>query len=376
MLEVQKWLEEVYPHFNNLDDTLNLLKHRYGIESKVYEDSVILNYNLMIANYPNDDIVKECRALQLDKNNFSVISRAFNRFLNYGEGDTRETFVFDASTTTYDKIDGSLVILYWHPRRKQWEVRTRKSAYGENTLDGCKTVNTFRELILLALGEDNLSFLDNSDLNTSNSYVFELVSPENKIVTNYKYRALYYLSTFNNLTGEEPDYDTGYDYIKSYLPSCREVQRYSWGDINTVLEIVKSIAPTEEGYVVRNSQNQRVKVKNPVYVALSHLHNNGQMTNRRILELIEIGEDSEYLAYFPEERERFEQIKSTKQKLIQDSLSKYSELQNIKEQKDFAKEALKYPYSGILFKLRSGAEITEIWNKLSLGSKIKLLNLE
>lgn len=377
-MKIQDWLREMYFRLDNdLDKTLEKLKERYGIESKVYDDSIVLNYNLILANYPNDEIVRECRALQLDRRDFFVMSRAFRRFLNYGEGDTRESFVFDKETVVYDKIDGSLVILYWHPYRKRWEVRTRKTAYAEAPVisEGEVCVKDFRSLILLALGVKNLDFLEEWGLNKEKSYVFELVSPENRVITPYRYREMYYLSTFDNESGEESGYEDGYKYIHKFL-DCKKVDSYGYGDINTVLEMAKRLAPAEEGYVVRNGQNDRVKVKNPAYLALSLLHNGGQMTERRVLELVEIGEDSEYLAYFPEEKEKFERIKEKKRKLRKDCEDVYEKIKEIEEQKEFALEAQKYPYSGILFKMRTGKSMEDVWRESSIGYKCRLLGVK
>lgn len=374
MLEVQKWLSEVACD-SNLDKALDLLKSRYGVESKVYEDSIVLNYNLDKANYPDAEILKECRALQLDKDDFSVVSRAFKRFLNYGEGNTERNFVFDKDTVVYDKIDGSLLILYWHKRRNSWEVRTRKSAYGENEISGCEEVKDFKSLALLAMRKESLDELRNSDLDKNKSYVFELVSPENRVITNWKTRGLYYLSTFENESGVESEYTTGYKYIKQFV-NCLELTKYHWTNIETVLQMSKQLPPAEEGYVVRNGNNERVKVKNPAYVALALLHNGGRITERRVLGLVEIGEDSEYLAYFPEEKEKFDEIKKRKQSLFAECLAKYEELKNITEQKEFAGQALKYSYSGILFKLRQGGNIDKIWREATESYKLRVLDID
>ena len=376
MLEVQKWLGGLLPRFDNdLERTLGLLRSRYGIESKLYEDSVILNYNLNLVSYPDAEIVSECRALQLDRGDLSVVSRAFNRFLNYGEGDTERSFKFDDKTVVYDKIDGSLLILYWHGKRRSWEVRTRKSAYGENKIDGCKEVEDFRSLALLAMKKESLEDLNNSDLDKGKSYVFELVSPENKVITNWQTREVFYLSTFENESGAESEYEKGYAYIREYV-NCRELGKYKLSRIEDVLDLAKKLKPVEEGYVVRNGKNERVKVKNPAYVALALLHNGGRITEKRILGLVEIGEDSEYLTYFPEEKGKFEAIKERKRKLLEECQVKYEEVKGIEEQKDFAMEVVKYKYSSILFKLRQGLSIEEIWREAKDSYKRKLLDIE
>jgi hypothetical protein len=53
----------------------------------------------------------------------------------------------------------------------------------------------------------------------------------------------------------------------------------------------------------------RVKVKSPLYVSLSHLVS-GVTTRVRIVEIIRAGEQAEFLTYFPEYGGIFEEIRA------------------------------------------------------------------
>lgn len=382
-LAVQKFLIDISPQLNSdVTAIFNKLKERYGIKYKLYQDSVILNYDLINCPYPNSDIVRECRGLQLSIKDFSVISRAMNRFLNYGEGDTVNNFIFDSDTVVFDKIDGSLVILYWSDFKQSWQVRTRGTAFAEEPvfsihsdmqkkLEALLTPLTFRDLIVSTMGID-FDILK-SDLARNYSFVFELVSPENRIITPYQKRALYYIMTVDNLNNiEEDDYEEGYDYI-SHFVNCEKIPYTKLSSIEKILKDVKELPATSEGYVVRNSYGNRVKVKNPAYVALHLLYNNGQITNSRILELVEIGEDSEFLSYFPEEKYKFDLILERRKKLFAEIERIYNLIKNIPEQKDFALQATNYKFSGILFKLRAGKSLPDIWSQCNISYKEKLL---
>lgn len=385
MLAVQKWLSDINTHYGgDLLATLDKLHSRYGINYKLYQDSVILNYDLRNCSYPDDDIVYECRGLQLALHDFSVVSRAFRRFLNYGERNTTD-IVFDSQSTVYGKIDGSLVILYYSSTKSSWQVRTRGTAFAEEKVSSIHgdlqkiletSPITFRDLILSAMKVDDLHQLNTSSLSKEKSYVFELVSPENRVITSYPERKLYYLSTFNNTTGEEYDYDDSYAYISRFV-TCAMLPRYSFsGDMQDVLKMSCDLPASEEGYVVRNSKNERVKIKNPAYVALHLLHNNGSLTDKRILELMEIGEDSEFLSYFPDEQYKFDRLKESKEKLFAQVEKTYQEIKDIENQKDYAAQATQYKYSGLLFQLRKGLTLEQVWANHSLSAKEKLLLTE
>jgi len=85
--------------------TLVDLKTELGIESREWEDLVILNYN-QIESPKTHPIVQECRQLILRKNTWDIVFMSFQRFFNYGEN-LEETKDFDfANAVALSKIDG------------------------------------------------------------------------------------------------------------------------------------------------------------------------------------------------------------------------------------------------------------------------------
>lgn len=78
MLNVQQYLQT-----KSLED----LKTELGI--KVAEHAtlplVILNYDQIESPSKTHPIILECRALVLNKNDWSIVARSFSRFFNFGE---------------------------------------------------------------------------------------------------------------------------------------------------------------------------------------------------------------------------------------------------------------------------------------------------
>lgn len=81
------------------------LKEELFIDVREYDNGLrVLNYD-QISSPKMHPVVMECRALKLDQDG-NVVSRAFDRFFNYGEGDTKN---FDFSDcTVFEKADGCL----------------------------------------------------------------------------------------------------------------------------------------------------------------------------------------------------------------------------------------------------------------------------
>ena len=65
-------------------------------------------------------------------------------------------------------------------------------------------------------------------------------------------------------------------------------------------------------------------------------------------------ESAEFLAYFQELQPLFDEISEKYSQLVDRLENEYKKYQNIEVQKDFAMAVKDFPYSGVLFSLRSG----------------------
>lgn len=369
-MKVVDWLRERAAETGSAEKALQELEVREGIIARKYDDSVVLNYQLMEDAVRYGGMGGECRGLHLSFPDFSVISRAFERFPNYGEP-ASENFDFTGSVV-YDKIDGSLVILYHSPATGKWEFRTRGTAYAETGVDD--TNLTFRELILSAAGLSDTDGI--SGLDPGVSYVLELTAPENRVIVPYKERALHFITAFVNETGEELSYDAAFSRVSAVF-RVREIAHFGLTRIADVVKMTQKFEELAEGYVVRNRYGKRLKVKSPLYVSLHYLHANGPLTEKRVFEIMEAGEDAEYLAYFPEVTKRFDAIREREHALLSAVLETYAGIRDIENRKEFAQEALRYKYSGLLFLMRDrGENLEEIWRETKFVSKLRFLGIK
>lgn len=324
MLEVQKYLES-----NSVDSLTETL----GIKAKHHPTLplVILNYD-QIKSPKTNPIVRECRGLVLEAGTNRIVAKAFNRFFNYGEVDTG----FDWSDfKTYDKEDGSLILVYFYAG--EWRVNSRNSFGDEPMPSGDRTWRDMvAGLLFTCVGFDR-----------EITYVFELCSPYNKVVRRYKMPQLYLLATFHN--GQEVDVEI--PYREGVKPS----RHYRFASIEDVREFIErqSVDPTYEGVVIRDRLNRRYKVKNPRYLELHRLYGNGGYTPKFLLPFILSGEADELLTYFPEYAADFMTYSKMVDSYFQSLQKLFAATQGIESQKEYALAIVgKSPFVGLLFSLR------------------------
>lgn len=116
-----------------------------------------------------------------------MVARAFDRFFNAGEC-LAVTKHFDwASATAREKIDGSLLLVYFW--RGDWRVQTRGSFASGKITDECPY--TWRELAEKAIPKD---FWWRADHRLT--YVMELCTPYNRVVKQHVDYSAWLLSLF------------------------------------------------------------------------------------------------------------------------------------------------------------------------------------
>lgn len=142
-MEVVKFLKQ----FQNVDEALSQLTEQYSIIVKDYDKAVVLNYN-QIDSPKTHPITIECRGLMLSKDNWVVMRRGFDRFFNYGELEEHKYFRFEDSVCL-EKVDGSIIFVYYDFHQLKWVAGTRGTAYAESN---CNSGKPFIELVERALG--------------------------------------------------------------------------------------------------------------------------------------------------------------------------------------------------------------------------------
>jgi len=303
--------------------TLPLIKYKYNqIDSSKYRFY---------------EVVKNARGIILD-NNHVLIGKGFDRFYNYGECKSDlDNFNWNEFACS-EKIDGSIIILVYY--ENNWIVTT-SGGFGDSYVNSF--LITFQELF-------NKYFNNYSKLNPKYTYIFEIVGPENKIVRSYP-GGVYLLSIFAGPV--ELSLDETIEqahYLNVPFPPL-----FQFNNIDEIINYLtkkENTDPTWEGFVLRDSNNIRIKIKNKSYLTLHRLKGNNNPNKSNLIKLILTGELSEIRAYFPELDIYTLPIKARIDYLIYYADNIYSSIKHIDNQKEFASYATLYTFAGLLFNMR------------------------
>jgi RNA ligase len=298
-----------------------------------------------------DDITLQCRGLVTD-NEGNIIARPFKKFFNIEEEKHTPTSEFEV----FDKMDGSLGIMF------KYNGETICATRGSFTSDQAKWMENFAK-------EYNYQNI----IVDGFTYLFEIIYPDNRIVVDYGgQERLVLLGIINTKTGEELPYDDisfdGWDIVQKY----DGIKDYS---------ILKSIIDNNaEGFVVRFSNGDRMKVKGEEYLRLHKIMTNISTTG--VWEMLSNGKDiNEVLKDVPDEF--YKKVKEYADRLkygyFQVSehcgkshdyfrYGKYNDRDPEPTKKEYAEHVMKYshpPYRAVMFAMWDGKPYDKIiWNIL------------
>jgi len=327
--------------------------------NKYYEDGLLYkqvhpSLPLTIWNYTEkvqyenlwDEVTLMCRGLVTD-NNGDIVATPFQKFFNIEEGKFEPTEKFEV----YEKMDGSLGIVFWY--EGQWVVATRGSFTSDQAIKAREILRKYNTDIMFR----HLTFC------------FEIIYMENRIVLDYgDDEKLVLLGTFDK-NGKEYDVEMwreyGFDVVKKYD---------GISDYKQLKEMVKN---DQEGFVVKFSNGDRVKVKGAEYLRLHKIMTN--VTTTGVWEYLKNGEDVlELLKDVPDEFYKkiqnyvkelrygyFQISEDVGKKFDYKMYGKYNDQEPITDRKEFAEWVSTQPkhMSGILFRMCDKKDYSEIiWN--------------
>ena len=324
-------------------DILNDYKERGLLYSQIHPTLplTIWNYTEKV-QYEGlwDEITLQCRGLVTDGSG-QIVARPFQKFFNIEEKKHTPTQKFEV----FEKMDGSLGIVFL------WEGRAVYATRGSFTSE---------QAIWMADWGDRYNFSE--ILVDGYTYLFEIIYPENRIVVDYGgVSRLVLLAAIKTDTGEEilrddsstfeiywgePATFKGWDLVKKY----DTISNY-----NLLKGMVKN---NQEGFVVRFSNGDRVKIKGEEYLRLHRIMTH--LSTTAVWEVLSNGGDIlSTLTDVPDEF--YDKIRQYSNKLvdkynkIEDEyiwifriLSKSDEFEN---RARFAELAKKHKYPAILFKM-------------------------
>jgi len=302
-------------------NTFESLTDNYGLLVKPYNNGEL--YNISYTNWASPKFIKlveACRGIVIDKD-LNVLVRPFDRFYNYGENPNQEEIDL-ADTNIFDKIDGSLVKVWWYPKENRWCVGTRGTAFAEreNEYDTDYRALIYRALNITSDNEFNI-LCEDQELAYDETHLFELTSPYNRVVVNYDGIKLHYLNSRNIITGEYNPWSE--DRIKEF--GVEVIQKF---DLKTMEELKDfnskfTIDDLKEGFIICDSKFRPVlKLKADLYVHMHYLRGEG-LAHRRMVYMLIRNDHDEYLTYFPNDKPQFERYIDTWDYMIADLMDVY-----------------------------------------------------
>ncbi|WP_298305802.1 RNA ligase [uncultured Erythrobacter sp.] len=232
---------------------------------------------LLIWNYTNKcvydkmwtPISMHARGLILDTERRAVIATPFPKFFNVSEAGEGMKLP-DKSFEVFEKLDGSLIILFHH--EGQWHAATRG-----------------------ALGTDQAIWAQNwiankdlSALTPGTTYLCEAIYPENRIVIDYAESGLVLLSAYDE-QGFEFDAEATFETAERL--GWKAAKRYRFESIDALFASAETLPETEEGYVLRFDDGHRLKLKGSAYCRVHALIS--RITPLAIWELMQADDDLE-----------------------------------------------------------------------------------
>lgn len=254
-----------------------ILNDKYQINIKKEGDYAIFNYSRNCSFF--EPIVQEARGIIIDLSSLTVVCRPFNKFGNYTEAYADE--IDWDSARVQEKVDGSIIKLWYDFNKRGWQFSTNGVIRAENApIDGVFGIS-FGDVISSA---DNYNDITFNNLNKNYTYIFELVSPETKVVVKYDKPSLYHIGTRDNDSGEEYEIDIGIKKPASYnLKSLNDC-------INAAIALNKNTRNENEiereGFVVVDKNWHRIKVKSPDYLMMHRVTSTDSITKSEFIKIL------------------------------------------------------------------------------------------
>lgn len=352
-LAIQSYLHEG----GSLEDLTTL----YGIKTKRhsrYHNLVLFKYD-QIASPFAERIVRECRGIILDQDDgWRVVSRAFDKFFNHGEGHAAP--IDWATARVQEKVDGSLATIYHYD--SAWHVATTGTPDASGDVNGFGV--TFADLFWR-------NFRCELPRTTWCSFYFELTGPLNRIVVRHPEEGLTILGARNLETQREITVGEAAGALAGEIPTVHEFPLQSFEEI---AETFARMSPlSQEGYVVVDAAFNRVKVKHPGYVALHHAKDG--LSRKACVQIARSGEGGEVITAFPEYAPLLEEANARLDALVAECEADYERLRHIVDAKAYALEAVKTRGQHALFAVRrkKAESVRAFFRDLRIESLMDLL---
>ena len=212
-----------------------------------------------------NDATLIARGLVLDVENETVVATPFPKFFNALE---RGESIPDLPFETFEKVDGSLIIIFWHAG--EWRTAT-KGTFGSSQA---------------SWAAERLSGCDLSALSRGTTYLAEAVYAENRIVVRYDQDELVMLAAYDE-AGAELSYATLRETADRL--GWRTAVRHGYKSLSQLMAEANDLPADAKGFVVRFDDGMRLKIKGAEYRRIHALVS--RITPLAMWEIMQAGDD-------------------------------------------------------------------------------------
>lgn len=323
------------------------------------EDKELVQYNYSdyITDDFWDDVTRNNRGHIYEKTTGKLVARTFEKFFNFNELslDKQQDLLKNNDFTVSKKYDGCLGIIYKYNN----ELRCNSRGSFDNYV-----VKAMKRIIASKRIEEEI-------LDLPYNLVVEVISHETKIVLDYDFEDLVLLTAYSYNNFNEASIADADDIAKKLNLKRPEQYKMTYDEL---FKWQKEHDWTEEGFVLRYSDNYRVKMKSEDYMRISALKAN--LNGRHIWDILKNNHSNyrdtmkEIMKDTPDEFQKEVELivkgfenKMAEHKIEIDNLYKTLSHKSDKEVGLYFKDN-KSIYAPIIFNMRKGKSISEELIKL------------
>ena len=346
-------------YFDNEETGLTLIKYNQSDKTK---------YDF------NNELIRYSRGLIFDRTSRRIVCIPPEKSLHIVPFSQNVSLDQWLNVSIEEFVDGTMINCFNH--HDSWHISTR-SFIGAN----CKwySQKKFNELFDEAKGN-----LDFEKLNSQYCYTFVLRHPENRIVTEYSSADICLVQVreigengFTEHSLEEVQKTLSEVGIEVTIP-----KRFQISKAEEINDIMKAMDYQQQGLVFKYN-GMRSKVRNTEYDKVKHLRGNNKNVLFNYIELRQKAMVKEYLQYFPEFKNEFndyrKKIEQTTMKLHQFYKNSYIYKTQPKSEIPFELRPLCYEMHGTYLESKNKwnrNSIISYFNKLAPARMIFIINFE
>ena len=271
------------------------------ITVKYDEENYLLYANEEVCDMTNP-ITRQCQGIILNKEKIDQV-------VCYSSNKT-EDIVIEKNTSEYEiktlnmddwesfkiqqLVDGTLIRVYYH--NGGWKTSTKKVIDAVNSY--WNSEKSFAEMFQECAEETSFDY---AKLSTDSCYYFIIKHPENRNISKQLKKDLVHVGSRNLTTLEEFETDLG---IQKPLDA-------HFDSFEKMVEVCKQVEYSNPGYMIMDSDYNRVKVQAAEYNFVKELKGNMPNMKIRFLYLREKHMVENFLFYFPEYTQMFQGIEES-----------------------------------------------------------------